>query len=299
MTQERSGSGEWRRWSILAAIGLASLLTSAWIAQRRSEAPIFTSAQSALEPGQSYGPAGAASQAAERHGDPAHAQRADAASKVDPQVFLSPPDRPSLMAHPEGIVPVLPPASRYVRKAETTLFDALSPEDGVWLADHGYPTFAEVEGLATQSEQSLAVRAAQGDLGAQVLLGMKQTGSGRFKNGYSNIGDAAARGSTFALAALAKDQREAGNVVESAAWQRVAMMRGDWRVAEFVGYKGPGLSPWQVQQADRYAIRYMLNLEQRRRALGLGPFSNTLRPGFDWRVPDSGDQVGVYDRPVR
>lgn len=299
MTQERSGSGEWMRWSILAAIGLSALFTLAWFAQRRGEAPVSPSAQTAQGPAQSNGRLGAASPAAQPSGDPVQAARAADGSVVDPQVFLSPPDRPSLMAHPEGIVPVLPPASRYVRRSETTLFDALSPEDAAWLADHGYPTFAEVDGLAAQAEQGLALRAAEGDLGAQVLLGMKQNGSGRFKNGYSNIGDAAARGSTFALAALAKDQQEAGNVVESAAWQRVAMMRGDWRAAEFVGYKGPELSPWQVQQADRYAIRYMLNLEHRRRELGLGPFNNTLRPGFDWRAPESGDQVGVYDRSGR
>lgn len=297
MAHNAGSSTGGRKWIIVAIAAAAAFVAVGLGWERQTEGVTSASGEPRLMPVAPGVPTDGTPEATRRAAVSTQTQAVPSAPAADPSAYLSPPDRPSLMAHPEGIVPVLPPASRYVRMEEATLFDALSPEDAAWLAAHGYPTWAEVESLGDKSEQDLAARAATGDLAAQVLLGMKQNEGGRFKNGYSNIGDAAARGSTFALAALANDQLRAGNGIESAAWQRVAMMRGDWRAGEFLGYQGPSLTAWQMQQADRYAIRYMLNLEQRRRELGLGPFSNTLRPGFDWRRPQLGEQVGIYERP--
>jgi hypothetical protein len=297
MAHDTGSSGSARNWIIVAIVAVAALVAIGLGWERQTEGATSASGKPGLVPATSGAPTAGAPEATGRAAISTQVQAVPSASVADPSAFLSPPDRRPLMAHPEGIKPVLPPASRYVRVEETTLFDALSPEDAAWLVAHGYPTWAEVEGLGDMSEPDLAARAAKGDLGAQVLLGIKQNEQRRYRDGYSNIEDAAVRGSTFALAVLAKEQLRAGNLIESAAWQRVAMMRGDWRAGEFLGYYGPSLTAWQMQEADRYAIRYMLNLEQRRRELGLGPFSNTLRPGFDWWRPRLGEQVGIYERP--
>jgi hypothetical protein len=296
MTNDAQASGR-NRWVVLAIVAVAAFTAIGLGWERQHEGEASATGELGLRPTAPDAPTKITEEATRRASAPTQAPTPRSASSDDASRFLSPPNRPPLMAHPEGVTPALPPASRYVRKEEATLFDALSPEDATWLAAHGYPTWPEVDGLDAQSEQALAERAASGDLGAQALLGLKQNQQRRYRDGYSNIEDAAVRGSTFALAALAKEQLRAGNPVESAAWQRVAMMRGDWRAGEFLGYQGPSLTAWQMQQADRYAIRYMLNLEQRRRELGLGSFNNSLRPGFDWRQPRLGEQVGIYARP--
>lgn len=297
MANETGSSESGRRWIIVAIVALAAFVAIGLGWERKTERATLAIGEPGFMSATPGVPTDGGPAATGRAAISTQTQAAPSAPAADPSAYLSPPDRPPLMAHPEGITPVLPPASRYVRMEEATLFDALSPEDAAWLSAHGYPTWAEVEGLGEKSEPDLAARAAKGDLSAQALLGIKQNEQRRYRDGYSNIEDAAVRGSTFALAALAKEQLRAGNLIESAAWQRVAMMRGDWRAGEFLGYQGPSLTAWQMQQADRYAIRYMLNLEQRRRELGLGPFSNTLRPGFDWRRPQLGEQVGIYERP--
>jgi hypothetical protein len=216
--------------------------------------------------------------------------------------YLDPPARPMLMDRSSREAPTLPPADSFRRADEVSPLDARSPEEAAWLNRNGYPTSEEYLALEATSEEELAARAANGDLAALSLLGIKQVSRKAYANGYANLEEAAARGSIFALVALAESQARVGEISNSIAWVRLAHLRGDHRVYDFLPHLDSywtTITPFMLRQADSSAARFYQNLTQLRASRGYGAFDNTLRPGFGERAPEPGDSVGIYSRDPR
>ncbi len=215
------------------------------------------------------------------------------------QAYLEPQPLESLMDHTPRPAADLPQADRYEKMEALTHLDARSPAEAQWLAQRGYPDGAAgLAALQALSDVELAELAASGDLAAQAVLGLRQADRREVVKGYSNLSNAAARGSTYALLAYADSQSRAGNMIEALAWYKLAILRGDYRAARVMGAASwPTLTPFQVSSAELYAIRYYQNLLDLRRQLGYGAFDNTLRPGFAEPQPRVGDTVGVFDQP--
>ena len=192
--------------------------------------------------------------------------------------------------------PSLPPPD--FTKRNPTALDAVTPEEAVWLDQHGYPTGEELATLSTTSELELAQRAAEGDVTALGLLGLKQLQREETLGaGYDNLSEAALQGSIWAIIALARHQSAYGNQNEAFALYNIAALRGDWLSPSTHMVTMPN----QLAQREYISVpgrtaSWFANLQALRKERRLSPLQNRMRPNQFNRPNTLDREVGIYRR---
>lgn len=133
------------------------------------------------------------------------------------------------------------------------ILEARSQEEAEWLVRHRYPTAAEVERMRVQSLAALQQNAQAGDTTAAVLLGKRIALEKNFLDGQVMLREQALSGNLYAFYAIAETYRESGtpNLVDSAAYLRLAYILGDHKAANEIGKLG--LTSVELSAADSRA----------------------------------------------
>jgi len=218
-----------------------------------------------------------------------------AAPRHDPAYFLAPREGTNFRNWPEVEPLQLPPAPE--AKQYPGLLEARTPDEAVWLDQHGYPTDAELKALDHTSELELAQRAADGDVTSMALLGEKQLREGKVVEGYNNLGEAALLGSIWAVLQLGDAQKRAQNLSDAFALYNLAAMLGDWEspaVHLQTGMQTKMASTWYMFVPHQTASLFA-NMQRMRQLRGLPPITPSARPNIFNRPSGSGE-IGVYPR---
>ncbi|QDI04975.1 hypothetical protein [Xanthomonas cerealis] len=134
-----------------------------------------------------------------------------------------------------------------------------SEAEAQWLLAHGYPTQAELARLEPMSLVQLKAQAQAGNKPAAVLYGKKTAiEGGRFQEGLGILRQAATAGNLYAyygLSAVYGAETKNKNLIESAAYLRLAYLLGDAQAS--AGTVLHGLSAVERVAADeRAALLY-------------------------------------------
>ena len=214
--------------------------------------------------------------------------------KRDPALFLAPREVDSLRRFPMPEPLDLPPP---MERKVAGLLDARTPEDAVWLDQHGYPSEAEWSDLDHTSEEELAAKAAEGDITSMALLGEKQFREGKISEGYDNLDEAAMLGSVWAVLKLGDAQKRARNIDNAFALYNLAALLGDWQSPSFHMQTGMGTSMSVAFFAvvPRTTAQLFANMQRARQLRGLPPIMPAQRPHV-FNMPSGSDPIGVYPR---
>lgn len=135
---------------------------------------------------------------------------------------------------------------------------ASSQAEAHWLIAHGYPSPAEHARLSRMDLAQLQARSLAGNPAATVLYGSKTALSGRFESGVAILRKAAATGNLYAYSGLSEaynGDTPQKNLVESAAYLRLAYLLGDRKASAAIAQRG--LSDIENVVADeRAAVLY-------------------------------------------
>ncbi|WP_115585067.1 hypothetical protein [Xanthomonas arboricola] len=118
---------------------------------------------------------------------------------------------------------------------------ANSQAEAQWLLTHGYPSHAERARLDRMDLAQLKAESQAGNKAATVLYGTKTAVSGRFYPGLAILSKAAATGNLYAYYGLAEvyaSDTEHKNLVDSAAYLRLAYLLGDGKASSAIAAKG-------------------------------------------------------------
>ena len=132
---------------------------------------------------------------------------------------------------------------------------ANSEVEAQWLLSHGYPAQAELARLETIGLAQLRAEAQAGNKPATVIYGRKiAIEAGRFQEGVGILRDAATSGNLYAYYGLSDvygAETKEKNLVESAAYLRLAYLLGDGKAS--AGMALQGLSGVERVAADERA----------------------------------------------
>ncbi|WP_349656542.1 hypothetical protein [Xanthomonas sp. 10-10] len=118
---------------------------------------------------------------------------------------------------------------------------ANSQAEAQWLLTHGYPSQAERARLERMDLAQLKAESQAGNHAATVLYGTRTALSGRFHPGLAILSKAAATGNLYAYYGLAEvyaSDTEHKNLVDSAAYLRLAYLLGDGKASSAIAAKG-------------------------------------------------------------
>lgn len=133
------------------------------------------------------------------------------------------------------------------------VMEAKGQEEAEWLVRHRYPTAAEVERMRVQSLDTLQQEAQAGNSTAAVVLGKRTALEKNFMDGQVVLREQALSGNLYAFYAIAETYRESKtpNLVDSAAYLRLAYILGDHKAANEIGKLG--LTSVELVAADSRA----------------------------------------------
>ncbi|UXA61345.1 hypothetical protein M0D48_21015 [Xanthomonas prunicola] len=118
---------------------------------------------------------------------------------------------------------------------------ANSQAQAQWLLAHGYPSHAERARLDRMDLAQLKAESQAGNNAATVLYGTRTAVSGRFHPGLAILSKAAAAGNLYAYYGLSEvyaSDTAHKNLVDSAAYLRLAYLLGDGKAASAIAAKG-------------------------------------------------------------
>ncbi|WP_243391151.1 hypothetical protein [Xanthomonas prunicola] len=118
---------------------------------------------------------------------------------------------------------------------------ANSQAEAQWLLAHGYPSHAERARLDRMDLAQLKAESQAGNSVATVLHGTRTAVSGRFHPGLAILSKAAAAGNLYAYYGLSEvyaSDTAHKNLVDSAAYLRLAYLLGDGKAAAAIAAKG-------------------------------------------------------------
>ncbi len=132
---------------------------------------------------------------------------------------------------------------------------ASGSREALWLAQHGYPTNAERDRLNALSIADLETEASQGNRAAAVVKAKKLAlEAGRFQEGTNLLFKQAQSGNLYAYYGLSEinwNSTTHRNLVDSAAYLRVAYLLGDYKASQSIA--SLGLSGAELVVADERA----------------------------------------------
>ncbi|QTK47762.1 hypothetical protein [Xanthomonas euvesicatoria] len=135
---------------------------------------------------------------------------------------------------------------------------ASSQTEARWLIAHGYPSPAEHARLSKLDLAQLQAESQAGNPAATVFYGSRTARSGRFESGVAILRKAAATGNIYAYYGLSEaynGDTPQKNLVESAAYLRLAYLLGDRKASAAIAQRG--LSGIENVVADeRAAVLY-------------------------------------------
>lgn len=135
---------------------------------------------------------------------------------------------------------------------------ASSQAEAHWLIAHGYPSPTEHARLSKLDLAQLQAESQAGNPAATVLYGSKTALGGRFESGVATLRKAAATGNIYAYYGLSEvynGDTPQKNLVESAAYLRLAYLLGDRKASAAIAQRG--LSGIESVVADeRAAVLY-------------------------------------------
>ncbi|HEU4813674.1 MAG TPA: hypothetical protein VFS99_05545 [Xanthomonadaceae bacterium] len=172
------------------------------------------------------------------------------------------------------------------------LWNPATQAEADWLNRHWYPTWEQAQlyngtGGPSDLPPDLKARSA-----ADIVLAEKVADTNRAyrDEALAVLQSAADNGSIYALQAFARVfEAEGGPGVQSAAYYRASVLRGDW--AGGLASRAQ-LSPRERYVADVRAHQILMNLDRRRTAAGLPPLGRDVRTGLEGAI-DALDQGGV------
>lgn len=153
-------------------------------------------------------------------------------------------------------------------KSDGDPFVASSEDEARWLSQHGYPSKEEFARLRLLTPSQLEAEAVSGN-GAAAVMHAKKVGMqpGRFSEGVLKLHEQAVSGNLYAYYGLSElywRNVDNKNLVDSAAYLRVAYLLGDWKAAD-------QLARFNLPQAEMVAA-------DRRAASLLSSFSGGMEP---------------------
>lgn len=138
-------------------------------------------------------------------------------------------------------------------------YAAKDDAEAEWLLQHGYPTSLQIANLRSHSSGYYKREFEQtGSQVAQSLYGMSLAEEGQGRSAVGILGNAARQGNVYALYALSSiygAQGELGNLITSAAYQRLAIVAGDGKAGDEYARKFQHLTPPEHAAADREAAK--------------------------------------------
>jgi hypothetical protein len=281
-----------RRYAALTAILLVVGALAFWRASENSAATDRANTDART-------PTSGTAGQADSQGNPANTKGTAPQHKEEAQYYLTTRGEPGFRRGPQIPLPKLPSPDDV--KLHPSELDGRTPQEAVWLDQHGYPTQEELDALNDTSALELAERAAQGDLAAMALLGKKQLAdSETLAVGYENLSEAALQGSIWAILAMANHQREYGNYDDAFALYNLAALRGDWVSPSVYMTSMPTQLPQRsFVTVPRHTASLFAAMQYLRSQRGMSPLVNTLRPNIFNRPGTLDQPVGVYRRDRR
>jgi len=134
---------------------------------------------------------------------------------------------------------------------------ARNDEEARWLKAKGYPSSQEAELFKTLSDAQLKRRADAGDLAAMVFYGERMAAAGDTRNGLQYVHDSIRQGSVYGyygMSEIYKDTPGLKNIVDSAAYLRVAYLLGDSKASAEMQRRYPDLSRLEQVAIDERAM---------------------------------------------
>ena len=143
-------------------------------------------------------------------------------------------------------------------RCSANVLAARSNEEAQWLKQHGYPSTHALKRFRGLSDVDLKQEADGGSLAAMVNYGERLVSQGHTAKGIHYIHDATQRGSIYgyyAVSSLARTPAWGGleGIVESGAYLSVACTLGDYKAADELQRRFPGLSQAEYAAMDRRA----------------------------------------------
>jgi hypothetical protein len=136
---------------------------------------------------------------------------------------------------------------------------AATPEEALWMVEHGYPTVKQIEDIRTRSTADYQEEYERtGSKVAQSLYGISLAMNGDARMAIGLLSDGAAHGNIYAFYVLSEIYRrteELANLTTSAAYLRAAYLAGDYRAADRYAYQFGILSPPENLVADKEAFQ--------------------------------------------
>lgn len=139
-------------------------------------------------------------------------------------------------------------------------FEALGArnrEEADWLRTNGYPSPEQVKEFNSLSDDQLKRQADAGNLAAMVAYGERRAAAGDAKTGIQYVHDSIRRGSIYGYYGMSEiHQNTAGlkNIVDSAAYLRVAYLLGDAKAWVEMQRRFPDLSKVEQVTIDERAM---------------------------------------------
>ncbi|PPU70457.1 hypothetical protein XcuCFBP2542_18770 [Xanthomonas cucurbitae] len=131
---------------------------------------------------------------------------------------------------------------------------ANSDAEAKWLLSNGYPTEAELARLDKLSLDQLKAESQAGNKAATVIYGKKTATSGHFQEGLGILRNAASSGnlySYYGLSDIYASETKDKNLIDSAAYLRLAYLLGDGKASADIALRG--LSSVESVAADERA----------------------------------------------
>ncbi|EGD07420.1 hypothetical protein XVE_4401 [Xanthomonas vesicatoria ATCC 35937] len=163
---------------------------------------------------------------------------------ADNRIAASSNPTPALVAHPAATAA---DTTHYQCERGTYACPISSPlvansqAEAQWLLAHGYPSQAERARLERMDLVQLKAESQAGNNAATVLYGTRTAVSGRFYPGLAILSKAAATGNLYAYYGMAEvyaSDTAHKNLVDSAAYLRLAYLLGDGKAASAIAAKG-------------------------------------------------------------
>jgi hypothetical protein len=199
----------------------------------------------------------------------------------DPE--LKEPDEPSFRQQPDD-----------VDQLERAMFSGSVHADlhqiSKWSETRGYISKEDKAIYSSYSRESLVQMAEGGDIAAMQTLSVMALSEGNSPAAFGYLQQAAARGSTYALAAIGTiktaglhleedSETRRSLALEGLAWYEAAVLRGDPAMTSYIeSFKsehGIELAPDEVMLVKQNAASIYEVLADRREALGLDEFDNS------------------------
>ncbi|MBN4984626.1 MULTISPECIES: hypothetical protein [Stenotrophomonas] len=140
---------------------------------------------------------------------------------------------------------------------ELEALSAKNPEEAEWLRKNGYPSEEQLKQFKAASDAQLKRQADAGSLPAMVVYGERMTAAGDTKTGIAYIHGSINRGSVYGYYGMSEVyQKTPGlkNIVDSAAYLRVAYLLGDSKASVEMQRRFPDLTPVEQVAIDQRAM---------------------------------------------